>query len=100
MNKDMICEPILHPQGKTIEQCIGKVPPRCINIVRGEDDLFPLEFVVEHEECSIDDLELIVPENVKDIRLWSPSVPDETDIIEQHPGYLADQTSIRLLIPS
>ena len=61
MNKDVIGEPILASQGKTIEQRIGRVPPARINIVRSEGDLLSQEFVVEHQQSSIEELTLIIP---------------------------------------
>src|SRR5438034_6966329 len=61
MNKDMIGESILDSQCKTIEQRIRRVPPARINIVRGEDDFFPKEFVVKNEQRSVEKLKLIIP---------------------------------------
>ena len=48
MNKDVIGKPILDLQGKAIQQRIGRVPCARVNVVCGECDLFPQEFVVEH----------------------------------------------------
>src|SRR2546426_8396192 len=61
MNKDMIGKPILDSQAKAIDQRIGRVPPASINIVRGEGDLLPQEFVVEQQQSSIEELKLVIP---------------------------------------
>lgn len=64
----MVRKSILGSQRQTIETCIVSIPPASVHIMRGEHDLFLQEPVVSHEQCSVKQLELVVPQNVKDSR--------------------------------
>jgi hypothetical protein len=68
--------------------------------MRGKDDLFAEQSVVEHEQSTIDELELIVPKNVKDGRPGTPCVPDKAPIVCCHSYDFPREIDVRALIPS
>ena len=61
MNEDAIRQPILNFQSETIEAGITRVSPAGVNIVHGKHYIFPQDFVVEHQQRSIKNLEFVVP---------------------------------------
>jgi hypothetical protein len=100
MNEDAVGKAILDSKRKPIEMSIFRIAPACIHIVQCEDDLFPQELVIKHQQSSIEELELVVPQDVKDFRLGCGSVANQSRIVDQNSGDLSYETCVGLLIAS
>src|SRR3984885_14982410 len=100
MKEDVVCEPILNSQRKPIETGIPGVPPACIYVVHCEGNSFPKSLVVEHQQRAIEQLELIVPEDVKDSRLGCSDVTNQLDVVSQYPKHLPQEYDISTLASS
>ena len=70
VNEDVVGQTILDSQGEPIEQRILRIPTCRIHIVSCEDDSFPQDPVVKHEQGSIKGLQFVVPQDVKNSVAW------------------------------
>ena len=61
MNEDMIRELVLDLQRKSVEERVARVSPACIDVVCRESNFFPLQFIIQHQQSSIEEVELVVP---------------------------------------
>ena len=52
---------------KAIQPRIVRIPFARVHVVGGEDDPFTQQLVIEHQQRAVEELELIVPENVKNL---------------------------------
>ena len=66
--------------------------------MRGESDLLPQQFVVEHQQSSVEYLEFVVPKDVEDLRPRAISIADKSYIIDQYSSYLSGETGVLPLI--
>ena len=74
--------------------------PACIHIVHCEDHSFSQESVVKHNQRSIEGLELVIPQDVEDLRHGRGGIADQLAVEDQHPEHLSYETGIRPLIAS
>ena len=95
MNEDVVGEPILDSQRKPIEARILGIPLARIHIVRCEDDPFPQQPVVKHQQRSIEELEFVIPQDMKDLRLGCRSIANQLGIVHRHPEDLPYEAGIR-----
>ena len=100
VNKDMIGQPVLNSQGQTVEKRVVGVSLARIHVVRGERDLLSQHLVVEHQQRPIEDLELVVPQDVQDLRPCGRGVAEESRIVDQHSRHLRRETGTLALIPA
>ena len=66
--------------------------------MRGESDLLPQQFVVEHQQSSVEYLEFVVPKDVEDLRPRAISIADKSYIIDPYSPYLSGKTGVLPLI--
>src|SRR5579871_5712292 len=100
MNKGMIRELVLDPQCEAIEVAVPTISFGCINIVRREDNFLSQTLVVSHQDSSVEQLELVVPKNMKYLGLSSRGIADQPCVIGRDPQYLCEETDIRSLVAS
>ena len=89
MNKDVVGKPILDSEREPVEARIPRIPLAGIDIVRGEDDFFPQELVVKRQQRSIEELEFVIPQDMKDSRLGCRRIANELGIVHRHPEELS-----------
>ena len=65
MNENMIGHKILDSKREPVEIGILRVSLPRVYVVRSADDPFPQEFVVKHKYRAVEQLELIIPKNMK-----------------------------------
>jgi hypothetical protein len=97
VHEDMVRQPVLSPQSKSIEASILGISPVRIHVVRREHDLLPQQLVIKHEHSSIEGLEFVVPEDMKNPGLGCRSVANQLGIIDPHPEDLFHEADIRPL---
>ncbi len=85
----MIDDVILHSQCQAVEQGVVQVPFPRIHIVHGERDFLAEHFVVKHQKGSIKLLKLVVPENMKYLRLGNGCISKKPRIVEQYSLYFS-----------
>ena len=68
VNEDMVGKPILDSERQPIEERIVGVPPAGIHIVHGAGRSSSPSLVVKHQQRSIEELEFVVPQDMKDSR--------------------------------
>jgi hypothetical protein len=61
VHEDVIDQPILNFQSKTIEPGIVPIPLAGVDIVRREGDSFPQKLVVKRQQGAIEKMDLVVP---------------------------------------
>jgi hypothetical protein len=81
----MVDQSILNSERKTIEGRIASVAFTHVHVVSGEDDFLTEQPVVKHEQRSIEELELVIPKNVKDARLRRGGVSNQSYVIDKNP---------------
>src|SRR5438552_15799311 len=99
MNEYMICKPILHSQGPSVKSGVRRIPFPSVYIVRGEDNLLTEKFVITQQCRAIEDLELVVPQNVKYLGLGCARITNQSPIVNQHSCHLPSQRR-GLLVPA
>src|SRR5437868_12237808 len=87
VNEDMIGKPILHSQREAIEGGISRIPLTRVHIVNGQNGLFPESPVVKHQQRSIEQLELVVPENMEDYGLGGSGIADQFGVVHREPEH-------------
>src|SRR6266550_3169130 len=100
MNENVVGQAILNSQCEAIEDRVVRIPLGRINVMCGEGDLLPLQFVIEHQQGSIEGVKLIVPQDMEDRRLRARRVSDKSRIVGHHTPYLGGETGIWLLTAS
>ena len=81
MNQDVIHQAVLNSQRKPIEPRIVIVPLTGVHVVRGEHHFFAEQLIVENQERSIEQVEFVVPQDVKDLRLSYGSITNQAPIV-------------------
>ncbi len=81
----MVGKPILDSQRKPIEAGIVRIPYARIHVMHGENYFFPEPLVVKHQQRSIEGLEFIVPQDVKDSWLRFCSVANQPGVVRLEP---------------
>src|SRR6476661_6890189 len=66
--------------------------------MRGERDLFAEKPVVEHQDGTVEELELVIPEQMKNSRLRRRRIANESDIVLQHSRDFAQRSGFGTLI--
>ena len=94
----MVAKPILDAQRKPVEPTVTAVPLSSVDVVRGKDNSFPEKAIVEHQHSSIEVLEFVVPEDMKDPRPRPCGVLRQTRIVGNNTSDFAAQGSILALI--
>jgi hypothetical protein len=65
MNENEVRKSVLRFQRESIQPTIATIALPGIHIMRGQHNSFTEQTVIQHEERSIEDFELIVPQNVE-----------------------------------
>jgi hypothetical protein len=100
VNEDAICKAVLDPEREPIENRILRIAPCSIHVVQCQSDLFSKEFVIEHQQCSIEELEFVVPQDVKDFWFGCRRVANKLRIVDQDPGGFSYETCLGFLFAS
>src|SRR6266568_1432989 len=98
MNEQVVGQPVLDPQRKAIEGGVLVVAPLCVHVVHGKHDFFPEQFVVIGKQGSVEMQELVVPQNMENLRLGCGSVADQLGVVAQNPCGLVPQADVRILV--
>src|SRR5215467_2352907 len=100
MHEQVVGQPVLESQRKAIEGGVIVVALRRVYVVHGKHNIFPEQLVVIREESSIEMKELVIPQDVKDLRLGSGRVPDQLGVVAQNPCRLFPQADVWILVAS
>jgi hypothetical protein len=100
MDEDVVGQLILRSQRKTIQGSVIRISLADIYIVYGESNLLAQSLVVQHENDAVEQLKLVVPKNVKDLRLGCRGVTDQLRVVGQDPVDFSADAGIRSLITS
>src|ERR1700732_43130 len=100
MNEYMVGKLVLYPQGKTIDGRIFRISPAGIYIVDRESDLLPHQPVEKHEQSTIEDLEFVIPQDMKNLWLGCGGVVDQLGVVLEYSGYFFCETGVPTLIAS
>ena len=83
MNKDVIGKVVLDSQRKAIKDRVVPVPLPLIGIVRGQSDLLTQHPVIDHENGPVKELDLAIPEDMKNARLCCCRILHQKRIMPQ-----------------
>ena len=98
MNEDMVGKPVLNPQRKTVDRRVFRITPARIHIMDREYDLLPHQPVEKHEQRTIEDLEFVIPQDMKYLWLGCGGVMDQLGVVLEYSGYFFCETGIPTLI--
>src|SRR5262245_45447821 len=98
MHKDVVSQPILHLKRKPIKETIFKVPFSRVHIVGSKYNSFTQQLVINHQGGSIEELEFVIPQDVKNRCSGVCSKSEKPTIISQHSKDLAREISVPVLL--
>ena len=73
----VVGKPILDPQCEPIDRRVFRVALPSVHIVNCQDHFFPHQPIEPHKQRSIEELEFVIPEDVKDLWLRGGGVIDK-----------------------
>src|SRR5690242_1076356 len=84
VDKDVVSEHVLDSQRCSIQERIRQIPLPRVDVVRGECDLFAEEPVIYHQYCTVEQLEVVIPENVQNFRAWAGGIAEQSQVKCRH----------------
>ena len=100
MHENVVGQAILRPQRRAIEPRVGPVSHACIHVVNREDDLLSQPLVIERQQRAIERVELVVPEDVENLRDGRGRITQQPAVVDQNSPDLAEKAGVRRLIAS
>jgi len=98
MHENMAAKAVLDPKREAVEEGIFAVTFAGIHIVRGEHDPFPQCAVKQHEGDTVDEFELVVPQDMENAWFRAGGVPDQPQVVSENASDFAKQRCVAALV--
>src|SRR6266850_1733882 len=85
MDKNVIGKPVLGLQAQLIVPGIIPVSFSRVNVVGRKHDFLIQYFVIKHQQGTVEEGKLVVPKQMKDLRLGTRGVSQYPEVGTQHP---------------
>src|SRR5262249_4984218 len=100
VHEHVMAEPILNAKRAPIEPAVPAVARRSVHVVHCKNDALSNHPVVGHQEGAVEDLEFVVPENVKKWCARAGRVLKQSSVIQQDAPRLRGKGRVFALAPA
>src|SRR4051812_36753959 len=98
VDEDVVHQPILNAQREPVEPAVVAVPASGIHVMDRQNQALPVHPVIEHQNRAVEELNLVVPEDVKYLCIACSGVANQLVVIRGQACEFAQQVGIVALI--